>query len=159
MIYILTALMGALVKITDEIEDKLGGKGNLKYLFAIAYGIIGAYLVAYSPFTTIMLGIFLGVFLAGKIDTTAHRVAAVIILLGAILLGVPQVDMLYLFIFTVLAVGDEVEWNFNRYRPFVKIGAIVISFVTWTWGYMLFIVLFDGAYLLTERLMKIITRG
>jgi len=148
--YVLAFLAGILVKTVDWIEDDLKSKTPLKYLLAIAYGAIIGYLISVAPFSTIFLAAIIGQVFAKKFDTAAHMLGLFATILTIPLFGFPPLDLLLLGYFVVLAFLDELEyagnlWFLERYRPFLKVGALPLLFLG-KWEYFAGIILFDLGY-------------
>ncbi len=80
-------VVGLFARFTDSFErDKRYARFTL--LSGVAYGFGGGILAAASPaFASVVLGIVIGVVIAGKVDSCQHHVAVGVLLLTALLLN------------------------------------------------------------------------
>ena len=146
--YVLAALMGALVKLVDQLEDVFKNPGKLKFLFAILYGLIGGYLISYSTFSSLWIAALFAQLLAGRLDRPTHILGFSLSLLFASFFGIADFRLFDVFVLFMAAFVDEanpLKWN-PALRPALKLAALAYVFVG-RWDYFIAIMLFDLAYL------------
>ncbi|MBI5681312.1 MAG: hypothetical protein HZC47_10490 [Methanobacterium sp.] len=96
------------MKISDDMHDKKNNK-LLGMLAGILCGLFLGYLVTISVDAAyIFFGVFIGTFLAKKINCINHIVTAVIFLIVAFLIGFPTIGIITLAICTIAAFVDEI---------------------------------------------------
>lgn len=96
------------MKISDDMHDKKNNK-FLGILAGVLCGVFLGYLVTVSlDAAYIFFGVFIGTFLAKKINCINHAVTAVIFLLIAFLIGFPAIGIGTLIICTIAAYLDEI---------------------------------------------------
>lgn len=108
--YLLWLAFGALVKIADAQVDERIWRWFAKseYFTAIAYGVVGGFLLSFDPvFATAALAIILSVLLAGKAEHRAHQAALAVIFAVIALRGLPEVAWMPLSILVAAGVLDE----------------------------------------------------
>jgi len=148
----LAFLAGVLVKTVDWLDDDLKSKTPIKFVLALAYGLLVGYLISASSFSMIFLAALVAQVFARKIDTDAHRLGFLLAAVSMISFGLPEFDFPLFLFFLVLAFLDEVEYfvwfgPLAEYRPFLKLGALVPA-VWGVWDYFAGIIAFDAGYLL-----------
>lgn len=163
--FIIAFATGFLSKLTDvQIDERRFYAKNLVYLTGLAYGILYALLLSYSPeFAVLFLGIAIAVLLAGKIDSLAHQFAIASFLASLVFLGFPRIDALLLLGFIVFATIDEFLNDYfdahnskgvfsfiAKQRLSLEAFALVVSFFTGNWLYFAGILSFDIGYWLAE---------
>ncbi|HML05362.1 MAG TPA: hypothetical protein VK426_06285 [Methanobacterium sp.] len=96
------------MKISDDMHDKKNNK-LLGMLAGVLCGVFLGYLVTISlDAAYIFFGVFLGTFLAKKINCINHVITAVIFISIAFLLGFPAIGIGTLLICTIAAYFDEI---------------------------------------------------
>ncbi|MGB9938136.1 MAG: hypothetical protein ACPK7O_10485 [Methanobacterium sp.] len=105
------------MKISDDMHDKKNNK-ILGILSGIICGVFLGYLVTVSlDAAYIFFGVFIGTFLAKKINCINHIVTAIIFLSIAFAFGFPQIGVITLTICTLAAYIDEIgNDNFRIYK-------------------------------------------
>ena len=156
--YLLSLMSGFLVKSVDHLEDDLKHKSKVKYLLAIAYGIVIGVLISRAPFSTLFLAALLAQVFTEKVDCRSHVVGFFVAIMSLIAFGLPSLDLTIFSFFFLLAMIDEVEWMgklgfIGDYRPFLKLGGLVLLYFG-QWYYFAGIILFDIGYLLATELYK-----
>lgn len=104
----LYALSGFFMKISDDMHDK---KNNtlLGIIAGILCGLLLGYLVTFSlDAAYIFFGVFIGNFLAKKVNCINHYVTAAVFLIIVLLLGFPAIGIGTLIICTIAAYIDEI---------------------------------------------------
>ena len=105
---LLYPLSGFFMKISDDMHDKKNNK-ILGILAGVLCGLFLGYLVTISVDAAyIFFGVFIGTFLAKKINCINHIVTAAIFLIVAFLIGIPAIGIITLAICTVAAFIDEI---------------------------------------------------
>ena len=105
---LLYPLSGFFMKISDDMHDKKNNK-LLGMLAGVLCGVFLGYLVTVSlDAAYIFFGVFLGTFLAKKINCINHVITAVIFMSIAFLLGFPAIGIGTLLICTIAAYFDEI---------------------------------------------------
>lgn len=155
---LLAFLIGILVKLVDNIEDKKGGRNVLKWPMAAAYGLGVGYVISQAPFSTIFLGALFAQVVAGKIDRQSHALAFLMAVILSVYLGLPAFDLLPFVIFFAAAYLDELSLfgilkTFADYRLFLILATLPFA-VLGRVDYLLGIASFDAGYILTERLFR-----
>lgn len=158
------ALTGALMKLTDDIEDEdLCIPVNTASITGIAYGILlGALMILDQNAAHLFAGIILGCLITGKIDARSHSLALAAILLILFTQGI-SLHTSTLIIITALAALDEVTSGLSgtpmplqrilRYRIALKIGVIVFAAAhILHWSAAAYLLSFDAAYILTGHI-------
>jgi hypothetical protein len=153
--YVLAFIAGALVKVVDWMDDERKTPLLIKLPLALAYGIIIGYLISASTFSVLFLAALLAQVFARKVDTPSHRAGFLLAGLSLVYFGFPQLDLLLLAIFLVLAFLDELDYIgrfrwITEIRPFLKIGALVPAIVG-VWDFFIGIAAFDIGYELVGR--------
>jgi hypothetical protein len=96
------------MKISDDMHDKKNNK-LLGMLAGVLCGIFLGYLVTVSlDAAYIFFGVFIGTFLAKKINCINHAVTAIIFLIIAFLIGFPAIGIGTLVICVIAAYIDEI---------------------------------------------------
>ncbi len=105
---LLYPLSGFFMKISDDMHDKKNNK-ILGILAGVLCGLFLGYLVTISVDAAyIFFGVFIGTFLAKKINCINHIITAAIFLIVAFLIGFPAIGIITLAICTVAAFIDEI---------------------------------------------------
>ncbi len=156
LFFVLSFISGVLVKAVDWLDDDKKSKHAIKYILAIAYGIVISYLVATASFSMLFLGALVAQVFARKIDTPAHMLGGAVSLFFLFFFGFPQIALATFGLFFVLAYLDElsfpIEYKWiSKWRVLLKLGAAVFL-IYGRWDYLLAILLFDGGYLLFDIL-------
>ncbi len=150
LFYAIALISGVLVKVVDWFDDDLKSKNLTKYGFALAYGVLIGYLIGNASFSLIFLAAVMAQIFARKIDTLAHRIGFVSIIIVAVFYAVPSLDIYLLGYFLILAFFDEIDYvgklrKLNKYRPFLKLGAIPLALLGRP-DYLIAILAFDVGY-------------
>ena len=158
--YVLAFLSGVLVKIVDNIEDKINYTRHkiLKWPLAIAYGAIIGYLVPQASFSMLFFGALLAQVVAYKIDRESHLIGFIVSIAVVFSFGLPPLDYLPFVVFLIAAYLDELTlfgiWKkFADYRFFLILAATLFV-VFGRFDYLIGIVIFDLGYVLIENLKK-----
>ncbi|VVC02701.1 Uncharacterised protein [Candidatus Bilamarchaeum dharawalense] len=156
--FVLAFLAGLLVKVVDWMEDDRKTSIWTKMPLALAYGLLIGYIISAASFGLIFLGALLAQVLARKIDTTSHRFGFLIAIFSLLFLGFPEINIIVLLYFMILAFLDEEDYigklrPLTEYRPFLKIGS-VLMIILGRWDYFLAIILFDIGYELFNFISK-----
>lgn len=105
---LLYPLSGFFMKISDDMHDKKNNR-ILGILAGILCGLFLGYLVTISlDAAYIFFGVFIGTFLAKKINCINHAITAVIFLIIAFLFGFPAIGIVTLAICALAAYIDEI---------------------------------------------------
>jgi len=104
---ILYPLSGFFMKISDDMHDKKNNR-VLGILAGVLCGLLLGYLVTISlDAAYIFFGVFIGTFLAKKINCINHVITAIIFLVVAFLLGFPAIGIGTLALCSIAAFIDE----------------------------------------------------
>ena len=157
---VIAFVAGLLVKVVDWLDDERKSKHPLKYAIAIAYGILIGYIIGTATFSGIFLAVLVAQVFARKIDTMTHEVGFLTALITLFFFQVPGIDFLLFMYFLVLAFLDEADFigklrPLTRYRPFLKVGALVPLLIG-RWDYFIGIIAFDIGYDIFSVLKKYI---
>ncbi len=102
------ALSGFFMKISDDMHDKKNNM-SLGILAGILCGLFLGYLVTVSVDAAyIFFGVFIGTFLAKKINCINHIVTAAVFMIIVFLLGFPSIGIGTLIICSIAAYIDEI---------------------------------------------------
>lgn len=105
---LLYPLSGFFMKISDDMHDKKNNK-LLGMLAGVLCGIFLGYLVTVSMDAAyIFFGVFIGTFLAKKVNCINHAFTAIIFLIMIFLLGFPQIGLVTVAICAFAAYIDEI---------------------------------------------------
>jgi len=156
--YFLAFVSGFLVKWVDWIEDDRKGDGYLKFILAIAYGLIIGYLISQASFAELFLGAIIAQIFARKIDNISHAIGFVATIAAMIYFGLHTMDLHFIIYFFILAFLDEQQYlgNYRRiteWRLFTKLGAVALILIG-RFDYAIAILLFDSGYILFRELRK-----
>ena len=176
---LLAFICGAMVKAVDWIMDGKLAKDNRWRLIAIGlagiYGSAIGYIISTSSFALIFLGGLFGQIISGKIDNIAHRTGLVCTILTIMFfilffifsgsLPTFQIsisDMPLLIFFTMVAWIDEQKLKGKlavvaNYRLALKFATLVPLILWGRIDYLVAILIFDGGYLLVEKLAESIS--
>jgi hypothetical protein len=159
-------LSGALMKLTDDMEDTWDKNPPLTKKMAnitgITYGVLIAYLMVHDEIAaTLFSGIILGCLISGKIDTKSHHLALATILLIVFSQGL-QLSTHLVLILTALSAIDEYTNDLQaasrflkkvlEYRIALKIGVLILALsAILHWHAVAYLLSFDAAYILTGR--------
>jgi len=157
--FIIAFLAGFLVKVVDWMDDEKKTLVVIKLPLAIAYGVLIGLLISQAIFGLLFLGALLAQILARKIDTLSHRVGFFIAILTIVYFGFPNIEIIPLLYFMILAFLDEEDyigkWRpLFEYRPFLKVGAFLLFFLG-RYDYFLGIIMFDIGY----ELFSLVSKG
>ena len=158
--YFLAFISGFLVKWVDWIEDDRKGDGYLKFILAVAYGLIIGYLISQASFAELFLGAIIAQIFARKIDNISHAVGFVATIAAMVYFGLHTMDLTFIIYFFVLAFLDEQEYlgsyrRITEWRLFTKVGAVALILIG-RFDYAIAILLFDSGYILFTELRKIL---
>ncbi len=164
---LLCLLTGFAVKLTDILVDDRKKFSRISYAFGIFYGFLMAYTVILFPqFSSLVFGVLFSVILTKKIDTIPHVLGVVIFFVVLIFSGLPSVDPVFFSIFLFSSICDEIGndikdrktssvlYKIIGSRILLEVSAMAISYVSGNWYYFLGILLFDIAYIATEKSAK-----
>ena len=160
----LAALAAFFVKITDiQIDDhKKIFFDSFKYFSAFAYGLLFGYLIYVDArIGAIILGIILANVFSGKFDHFAHKISLIPLFMIPFTLGLSKINFVVSALFFASALFDEKMHDsfsgkdrlfrfLSEYRLFSWIMAILVSFFSNDYIYIIALVIFDIAYKLTE---------
>jgi len=155
---ILAFIAGLCVKSVDWIDDEKKGGYIIKWPLAIIYGGLIGFLISQSSFSTVFISAMFAQVFARKVDTHTHILGFAFAVLSLFYLGFPELDTLVFIFFALLAFLDELEvygrmQKIIEYRPFLKLGALVMLFFG-RYDYFLGIMAFDIGYMIAERGLK-----
>ncbi len=160
MLPILFAIAAFFMKISDDIVDNGIREGRfLSNIAGIIYGTIFGYLLIKNEYSAYVISsIVISCILAKKVDNMPHYIALAIIFFFALVLGVPEINPILLALFSLAGFIDEYEANFRNkilyimfeYRFFLKIAFFVYFIVYGVYEPLLYIVVFDASYYLTQ---------
>ena len=139
---LLYPLSGFFMKISDDMHDKKDNK-FLGILAGILCGLFLGYLVTINlDAAYIFFGIFIGTFLAKKINCINHIVTALIFLFITFLLGFPEIGLITVALCAIAAYIDEIGNDnqiiykkskilktFFEYRFTLKITILALAFL------------------------------
>lgn len=148
--YILAFIAGIFVKWVDWIDDDKKGKNPIKWPLAIAYGIIIGFIISSASFAIMFLAALIAQMFARKVDTRAHFLGFVMVVLSLLYFGLPNIEYAFLVYFLVLAFADEADFigrlrPLTEYRPFLKIGALLMILLG-RFDFLIAILCFDLGY-------------
>lgn len=162
---IIAFLIGILTKITDLIvDDKIKFIKYSEYLFWIIYGILTAYIIINTNeiVASLWMGLVIGVVLTKKIDKFAHILGLVSFIFYISISGLPQLNSIYLIIFTIATTSDEIieekiknkEKMHNLLKKFfaLELVSLIVSLITGVWMVFLSILFFDIAYIIISKI-------
>lgn len=149
---------GGAIKVVDFIEDEKGGKGFIKWIMALVAGLAYAFLLSFSPATSLFLAILAAQVFMAKVDKVSHGLAVLVAIVISIFYGLGIMDMWLLLAFFILACIDEIPLTgdlapLGEYRLWLKGGALCIGLITGMWAYFLLLMAFDMAYLTVAHYM------
>ena len=152
---LLSFLSGFFVSLTDRLSDK---KNKLGFFTAIAFGLLLGFLISQGgAVSEVLAGGFLGVLIAGKLDSRPHLTGAIALLATLGFLGLPIVNPTLVLLFTLAALIDEYlderlsKKKFVLTRPLLPFFALLISLASGKWEYFTAIALFDLGYLVAGK--------
>jgi hypothetical protein len=156
----IAVVAGFLVKIVDWLDDERKSKSPVKYVFAIAYGVLLGYIIGTASFAGIFLAALVAQVFARKIDTPAHELGFVTALFTLLFLDIPGIELTLFAYFMVLAFLDEVDFigklrPLTECRPFLKVGSLALVLIG-RWDYFAGIIAFDIGYDVFSILKKYI---
>ncbi|MFH1222695.1 MAG: hypothetical protein V1492_06460 [Candidatus Micrarchaeota archaeon] len=156
--FVLAFFAGLLVKWVDWLDDDEKSKSPLKYVLALAYGLLIGYLISTSSFGEAFLGALLAQVFARKVDTKAHMLGFAVAVLALPFFGFPPASLLFIAYFFLLAFMDEDAFGarfslFEGHRPILELGALLLLLIG-RWDYAAGIFLFDIGYLLLGKYMS-----
>lgn len=167
---------GIVVKLTDQIEDKKIKNRTIKNfspLLGTFYGFLIAYVILKSPaVANLWMAAVLGNMLAGKIDSTAHKLGLFSMLATLSIFGFPSFNVILLVLFFAAAYLDEFLKGlgesgkiksiiFNKiveYRLILEATAFAVSLYTAQWILFASILIFDLGYVAVNELTKNINK-
>lgn len=163
---------GILSKFVDMVEEH-----NLKLpvissrISGIIYGSLIAYVISVSPeLSGLWIATVIAVLVTGKIDTEGHYLGLGSMLFFAAILGIAQINVFNLVLFSFIAITDELVndritdkgkisnkslSSFIGLRPLLEIAAFVIALVSGQWIIWLGLFSYDAGYALIEHFGKI----
>jgi S-adenosylmethionine decarboxylase len=174
--YLAMLACGALTKFTDNlIDEPFKTKWPLlQFLTGLLYGLLAGFLATTSTeFATLIIGIAIGVLLAGKIDARAHQLAIAAIFAVIAFKGLPTINLALLALFIGLGFLDEAlnhlmdkakekGIQLNKAvkhavssRLSLEIGTIAFGLVTGNFVYFLALISFDLAYNAIDKTMPL----
>ncbi len=158
---------GFLTKLVDLEEHGIKLRSKAFYVSALLYGFLIAYAGLLKPqIGSLIFAVILSLVVTKKIDSRAHMLGGGSFLFFTILLGIPEINLVYMFIFFIAATIDEIvntriydagkiKNNFlSRFveaRPILEITALVVSFFTGVWVFWYGIFFYDLGYILTNK--------
>ncbi|MEW6528782.1 MAG: hypothetical protein AB1391_02750 [Candidatus Micrarchaeota archaeon] len=153
--YFIAAITGVFVKIVDEIEDTLEGRFNIKYIFAVLYGLLIGVTISFSTFPTLWFSIIVAQIITGKIDKISHFIALCVVLIFIIIFGMNNSEFLLPDFLIILFFAAMDETNFfdimyKDFRLWLKMAMFIFGFFV-RWDYFIALMSFDIAYILTQN--------
>lgn len=165
-LFIIVVITGILVKLVDQLEDaspkgkRFNLLNNLKYLLAIAYGVLIGYVIVFSSFSTLWLAVLLAQLVTGKIDCVSHFLGFFTAVGIALVLGISNFQSLDFFVFFIFASFDETKFILfpgREFRLWLKFATLFYGLLG-RWDYFVAIMLFDSAYYVTGKAFPYINR-
>jgi hypothetical protein len=156
--FALAFVAGLLVKAVDWMDDERKTAFWAKLPLALVYGLVIGLTISQASFGLLFLGALLAQILARKVDTISHKIGFLVALVVVAIFGFPQIDLLFLVYFMLLAFLDEEDYigklrPLVEYRPFLKVGSFLLVFFG-RYDYFLGIILFDIGYELFSFVAK-----
>jgi len=158
-IIVVSAVAGFFAKLADEIEDRrIGGKAG--YLFALIYGVAGAYLASVLKLATLWIATASANVLARKIDCKYHALGLVVFVIGTLALGISAFNIPLFMFFLFFAALDEVHVPQGKSdlvsgivsrRLTLVLVCLFVALVFGIWEYFASIAAFDAAYFVGEK--------
>ena len=173
--------LGVIVKVTDILEDnvKLMHKQHKLFniisginatqipfniIFGILYGTLMFSICYLFPVFTVVVATVIAMFLCGKIDAPGHYAGVGIFLILYVLIGLADVNPLYLIIFIAANFAEEYINNelvdkkrvknklvrkVLSVRPVLEITVFIVAFYSGLWQMFFGLLAFDIGYTLT----------
>jgi len=166
-------LVGLLTRIVDLKEDEgLRLSGSASIALGAAYGFLVGFVFNAWPQTAPLLGVFIGLIIAKKIDAPGHWASLPGLAAAFLFIGVPSFRPLPVALFMAACLADEAgDWLQEKrrmpkplarllyLRPFVEVSAFAYSWLTGAWELWATILTFDMAFVLFHQVWKSRTRG
>ena len=163
MVVITYILAGFSLKLTDFLGENR--KGYTPYLITLFTSFLFALLISESDYSSaIAIGIIVGVFLSGKVNTPNLIIGLILTIIFSILLGFDFPNQIVIPI-SIFAFIDEIVHekfksqsknlkHFLRYRPILKIAIVLFFLLNWLpLMYFIGFFCFDLSYDLTSTVL------
>jgi hypothetical protein len=164
--YILSFISGLLVKTVDLSEEHgLKISNFYKYLFAISYGALLAFVMDIVFLPEFFLGILIGVLISGKIDALSHKIALISFIIFFMLISpiISQYTIVILsagFCIIEEKVNDFIDkkklkgafYRILGMRPIMEIFAIALAIFYSRIEIFLLLLSFDLGYLSAKKI-------
>jgi len=149
--FLLSAFSGFLAKTADETNDYLGPLSGAAYGVALVVAISLDALLA-----TVFLPAVAANLVAGKIDSKNHMLGLAVFLAGLVFFNpASPIRIEWAALAFAAALADELaDLKLAYPRPFLPLTAILLSFLAASYVPILAVLLFDGGYLLAQRVWK-----
>jgi hypothetical protein len=162
-------ITGFLTKFTDMItDDGLKTIKHLELLTGLSYGVLIAWLTTNFPvIAPVVFATLIAIIFTKKVDSLSHCLGLGSMFFLFALWGIPKINFIYLIVFLIAAISDEILSNFSdskkfkkpfkkifELRPTLEIVTFVFSLLTNQWSIWLTILLFDIGYVLTNNLFE-----
>lgn len=169
ILFVVAFLTGFLTKFTDFIVDsKLKTIKYLEFFTGFIYGFLIAWVIVnYPVIAPLWFGTVLAMIFTKKIDCLAHYFGIGTMLLFLVVWGIPAVNTIYLLIFSIAALLDEIGNDliykrkvkgilkiFFDLRLTLELTTFIVSSITGLWILWLALLSFDLGYILTNKIFK-----
>jgi len=171
MIYLLVIAFftGFLSKLTDLIEEhEMKLSLWVSGLSGIIYGFLIAFVISVSfELSALWIAVVASMIATKKIDSFGHYLGIASLVFSAFFLGIAEINYLFLGVFFVVSVGEELINNkitdagkiknkllneFMKLRPLLEITALIVSFFSGLWLIWFGLLAFDLGYILIDKI-------
>ncbi len=158
-----TGLLTRLVDLEEDDGLRIPWHGGL--LMGFAYGLMIGFVVVSWPETSALLGVFIAVALAKKLDGPGHYAGLLGLCAALAWFGLPKISLLPLALFIAAGLADEAADSLQEsrrmprpaasllsLRPFVELAAFAYSLATGFWEVWIVMLSYDVAFVAFRRL-------